>query len=381
MAFPAEFKRKETGRMKPELHLSLRYPLRDFELEIDTILSQQITGVFGASGSGKTSLVESLIGLRTSAKGCIRFGKSYWLDDDAGIRVKPQHRNIGYVPQQPLIFPHLSGMGNLRYGEARAAARGLDSDSLRNSVIETLELGPFLDQKVDQLSGGERQRLALGRALCSGPEILMLDEPLSALDIRLRKRILPFLLRIREHFEIPMLIVSHHPVDLMTLCDEVLVLQNGKIIAQDTPLKVFSEKTLFGNVASEGFRNVINAVVDKVDVHVSHLRIGDEVRGQEAVVIGSDLLVGHTVKLSFSPTDVLLSRSPIKGISARNQWEAEVVSIEESEDQVIVLCEIGGSKDCQAVVQLTTDALDELKIIRGSDVFLILKSSAIEVIA
>ena len=359
------------------LTFDLKLPLGNFDLKANADLRHRITGVFGSSGSGKTSLVESLIGLRSKASGTIEFAGKPWLHTENHTRLKLQQRNIGYLPQQHFLFPHMNVAQNLAYGEDRARTRGLDVEQLKLEVVETLELGSLLYQKPEQLSGGERQRVALGRALCSGPEILMLDEPLSSLDIRLRKRILPFLLKTRDHFKLPMLIVSHHPMELMTLCDEVLVMDKGRIVAQDKPLAVFSEKSLYLDVAAEGFRNVVNGVVDVVDGHTSCVRIGAT---QVATVIGTEFPVGSPVKLSFSPTDVLLSRSKVTGISARNQWLAEIVSIEMIGDQVIVMCDLLGSDDCRAVIELTTDAFDELKITKGSDVFLILKSSSIEVI-
>jgi len=139
---------------------------------------------------------------------------------------------------------------------------------------------------------------------------------------------------------------------------------------------------LYLDVAAEGFRNVINGVVESVDGHTSSVRIGTGLSNerQSATVIGTTHPVDSPVKLSFSPTDVLLSRERVMGISARNQWAAEIVSIEMVSDQVIVVCNLLGCGDCQAVIELTTDAFEELKITKGSDVFLILKSSSIEVI-
>jgi len=139
---------------------------------------------------------------------------------------------------------------------------------------------------------------------------------------------------------------------------------------------------LYLDVAAEGFRNVINGVVESVDGHTSSVRIGTGLSSerQSATVIGTNHSVDTYVKLSFSPTDVLLSRTRVMGISARNQWAAEIVSVEMISDQVIVICNLCGCVDCQTVIELTTDAFEELKITKGSDVFLILKSSSIEVI-
>lgn len=366
--------------MNHRLQLAFRCPLRDFDLEINALLAQRITGVFGPSGSGKTSFVECLAGIRQQAKGKIVFGEKVWMDSSTGVRLALTKRNIGYLPQQHLLFPHMRVLQNLRYGESRARSRGLDATGLLNEVIDTLELAPLVQQSVGQLSGGERQRVALGRALCSGPELLILDEPLSSLDVQLRKKILPFLLRVRDHFNIPMLVVSHHPGELMTLCDEILVLKRGIITVKDTPLKVFSHKEVYPDVAHDGFQNLLNGVVETHEAHTSRIRLGEGATAQTAIVMGKEYPKGHSVKLGFSPTDVLISHQPIRGISARNQWKAEVASIDWIGDQVLVMCLLSGVSDNRAMIQLTPDALEELRIMKGTDVYLILKSSAIEMI-
>ncbi|MEE3178395.1 MAG: ATP-binding cassette domain-containing protein, partial [Verrucomicrobiota bacterium] len=186
-------------------------------MEAEFTGSRRVTGLFGASGSGKTTWLETMAGLRRSARGFIQFGETVWLDSDARIDVPPEQRGIGYVPQDHLLFPHMTVRRNLQSGQQRAAVSGHDFKRMLEDVVDVLELDSLLERGVRELSGGERQRVALGRALCSGPRLLLLDEPLASLDLQLRLRILPFLQRVRDHFDVPMLVVSHNPIELQAL--------------------------------------------------------------------------------------------------------------------------------------------------------------------
>lgn len=211
--------------------------LAQFTLEVDLVIHGRVTGVFGASGAGKTSLLDLIAGLRRPGCARIQLGGRTLADPAAGIFVRPEHRRVGYVPQDGALFPHLDVRGNLLYGQ-RAA--GSDPRLTLEAVAEVLEIGALLGRRhVAELSGGERQRVALGRALLASPEALLLDEPLAALDAGLKERILPYLFRVRDEFALPMLLVTHAPAEVMALCDEAVVLERGKIVAQGTPAELF----------------------------------------------------------------------------------------------------------------------------------------------
>jgi molybdate transport system ATP-binding protein len=227
------------------LKLCFNVPLDRFTLDIDCECTHRVTGLFGPSGSGKTTLIESIIGLRKRARGYIACGASVWMDSEQLIFVKTEHRGIGYVPQDHLLFPHYNVRKNLECGVARSQSKGADFAAIFKEVVEVLELDSLLNRKTADLSGGEKQRVALGRALCSCPRVLMLDEPLASLDLELRDRILPFLIRVKDHLKIPILMVSHNPMELQALCDEVMVLREGKIIAQGSPQDVFTREDIY----------------------------------------------------------------------------------------------------------------------------------------
>ncbi len=217
----------------------LRLPLTPFALELDATLSAHVTAVFGPSGAGKTSLLEAVAGLRHPERGRIVLSGRVLDDAAAGVRVPPRQRAVGYVTQDDSLFPHLSVAGNLRYGAGRGVARKASLGEDR--IVDTLGLASLLDRSPATLSGGERRRVALGRALLSAPEILLLDEPLSGLDRPLKERVLEHLLKVKAAFPLPILYVTHEAAEVAALADEVVVLDAGHLAARGAPADVLRD--------------------------------------------------------------------------------------------------------------------------------------------
>ena len=195
----------------------------DFTVELAERIQARVVALYGPSGAGKTSVLESIAGLRHPQQGILRIGDHTLFDSEARIVVPPHQRNVGYVPQDLALFPHMNVRHNIFYGA------GSESAVSPEHVLNLLELGPMLGRAVTALSGGERQRVALARALMASPSLLLLDEPLAALDAGLRERILPYLERVRDEFAIPMLYVSHAAAEVRTLADWVVVLDKGHV--------------------------------------------------------------------------------------------------------------------------------------------------------
>ncbi len=202
-------------------------PLADFTLEIDAQLQCQVTGLFGPSGAGKTSLLDLIAGLRQPASARIALNDRVLTDTAAGVVMPPRRREIGYVPQDLALFPHLSVRKNLLYGHRNSRATG-PLFGLEH-VTEVLQIQPLLARGVGDLSGGEQQRVALARALLTSPRLLLLDEPLASLDAGLKAKIIPYLRRVRDEFQLPILYVTHDEQEVLALCDEVLEMQRGRI--------------------------------------------------------------------------------------------------------------------------------------------------------
>jgi molybdate transport system ATP-binding protein len=198
-----------------------------FSLDAAFETSAQVTALSGPSGSGKTSVLYMIAGLVRPQSGAIRFGERVWLDTDLGIHLKAERRHVGFVFQDHLLFPHLNVQRNLMYGRRRRRGRLVAIEPSR--VIEVLELGDLLARYPRNLSGGEKQRVALGRSLLSGPELLLMDEPLAALDAELKDRILTYLERVVEEWHVPTIYVSHSLAEVRRLADRVIVLEQGRV--------------------------------------------------------------------------------------------------------------------------------------------------------
>jgi molybdate transport system ATP-binding protein len=203
------------------LEFDVRVQLEGFALHLHDAAEVQVLGLVGPSGAGKTTLLEALAGLR-AATGVIRVGGRTLLDSAVGVDLPARQRRVGYVPQDALLFPHLTVRGNLAYGAK--------DPSRVDAVAGMLEVASLLDRPATGLSGGERQRVALGRALAAEPELLLLDEPLGALDPARRDRILPYVLRARKALGVAMVWVTHDVDELMTAADRALVIDRGGAI-------------------------------------------------------------------------------------------------------------------------------------------------------
>src|SRR5215831_17605581 len=213
-------------------------PLVEFTLEVDVELGGDITAIFGPSGAGKTSLLDLIAGLRRPKSAVIELNGKMLCDTRNGINVSTRLRELGYVPQDLALFPHLSVRQNLLYG-CKAEDNGKSMFSF-DHVVDVLDIQPLVRRGVTELSGGEKQRVALARALLASPKLLLLDEPLASLDLSLKTRIIPYLARVRDEFRIPMLYVTHDRHEVLALADEIVVLVNGKV-AQTGPVReVFS---------------------------------------------------------------------------------------------------------------------------------------------
>jgi molybdate transport system ATP-binding protein len=219
---------------------NIRLPLAEFALEINVELDCQVTAISGPSGAGKTSLLDLIAGLRNPKSAFIALDDRVLADTARGIAVPARERQIGYVPQDLALFPHLTARKNILYGYRCVAGGG--SPFTFEHVIDVLEIGPMLGRSVTELSGGEKQRVALARALLTSPKLLLLDEPLASLDAALKARIVPYLARAREEFRVPMLYVTHDEREILALCDESLEMSRGRIVPRVRREKPGGEK-------------------------------------------------------------------------------------------------------------------------------------------
>jgi len=208
----------------------VRLPLPDFTLEFDLDLRGAAIGLFGDSGSGKTSFLELLVGIRKGAAGTVRLDGATLQSDSVFLR--PNRRAIGYVPQDLALFPHLSVRGNIYYGSRRENSDG----TIRpERVIDSLNLGKLLERRIDALSGGEKQRVAIARAIISRPKLILLDEPFTGLDPKLRQVGIDLVGQLQTEFSIPFLCVSHSRLELNQLCELLVEVAHGKVVRTFRP--------------------------------------------------------------------------------------------------------------------------------------------------
>ncbi|HET9644943.1 MAG TPA: molybdenum ABC transporter ATP-binding protein, partial [Burkholderiaceae bacterium] len=246
------------------MSIELRARLRRgaFSLDVDIVLpSRGITALFGPSGSGKTTLLRCIAGLERAEQARIVVDCSVWVDERIWL---PAHRRpIGMVFQEASLFPHLSVLDNLRYGQRRA--KGAPAGDLR-PAIELLGITHLLERMPDRLSGGERQRVAIARALAVVPSLLLMDEPLAALDVARKREILPYLERLHDELKIPMLYVSHLPEEVARLADHLVVLEEGRVRAHGPLLETLARLDLPMSMSEEP-GVIVEATVAELDAH------------------------------------------------------------------------------------------------------------------
>ncbi len=367
--------------MTTPLALDLEVALAPFTLAVRWATAERSLGVFGASGAGKTTLLETVAGLRRGARGTIVVEDQLWLDSERGIDLPPERRGVGYVPQDVLLFPHRDVLGNLLAGRRRAerrARRRLEPER----VLEVLELGELRHREVGSLSGGERQRVALGRALCSAPQLLLLDEPLAGVDLALRRRILPYLWRVREEFDLPTLYVSHDASEIQMLASEVLVLEAGRVEACGPAAVVLASPGVLPMARAEGFENVLRGRVVAAGARVAEAELAN---GARLSFAASGLAPGREVSVGVRAEDLILSLREPAGLSARNALPAVIREVRRGEagegDAPSVVATLAPGDDLSLVVLLTDEAIRELDLQVGLAVYLICKAQACRLLA
>ena len=352
------------------IELAVELPLALFPLRVDARLDAGVTTIMGPSGAGKTSLLEVVAGMRRGARGRVTIDGAVVLDTAAGRRIPPERRRVGYVPQDAGLFPHLTAAANVRFG-----ARG-DGSRVR-AAVDTLELGPLLDRYPATLSGGERQRVALARALATDPRLLLLDEPLAAIDVELRERLLPWLLRVRGEWHVPMLYVTHNVGEALALADQVLLLRDGLVEALAPPQELLGSATLARDAAA-GIENLLAARVLSHDAGGGVTHVGIET-GLTLTIPLLPLEPGANVTLAVPAEDVLVAVGSLPGLSARNVLEARVLALERLGVDVLLRCGLA-SGGRPWLARLTPAAVESLALAPGREVWLAVKSHSVRVL-
>ena len=354
------------------LKFDLFKTLGNFELRCSATFGTGITAVVGSSGSGKTTLLNCISGLTKPDQGEIEvLGKTIF-SDSRNVNIPTEHRRIGYVFQDGALFPNLSVEGNIKFGH-KLTPPGQNVLPIKD-VIDLLQLEKLLDRGITELSGGERQRVALARALAASPEILLLDEPISSLDIAFRGVILNYLKDIRSRLKIPMIYVSHSMSEVMAIADDAMVLSNGNRIAQGNPVNVALRTQLDLNTNYATLENILKAEVvrNPTEDHQTELSIGRSL----VLVQGIEANPGETISISIRASDILVSLDAPKNISAQNILRGVIQEVHVRKDTVVLYIDIG----ITMITEISLASSKAMKLSAKKDVYLIINTTKIIVL-
>jgi len=332
-----------------------------------SIPDKGVTVIFGPSGSGKTSLLRVLAGLERAHNGFLKIGDSIWQDSENFVLT--HNRQIGYVFQDTTLFDHLNVQGNLDYGMKRSS--NIEKEFI-DSILNLLDIKILLNRTTAQLSGGEKQRVAIARALLIKPKILLMDEPLSALDIKRKQEILPYLDALHNDLDIPIIYVTHSPDEVTRLADYLLLLDNGQVIGSGLINDMLTRFDLPMSHGSEATSLVEAKVVSREkEFDLMHL----EFPGGEFIVPDNKLAIGSDVRLRVSARDVSLTKEKQIDTSILNIFPAIVDEMSpEGKAQIMVRLKI---KEITLLTLITKKSAKVLNLKNGSKVFAQIKSAAI----
>lgn len=317
------------------LHIDVKKQLGTLPLEAHLdIPSQGVTALFGLSGSGKSSLINLVSGLINPDEGVISLNDRELFNSAENVCVPINQRNIGYVFQDARLFPHYTVNGNLRYG-----MKNTSKDEF-NYIVELLGIGHLLKRYPITLSGGEKQRVAIGRALLTDPEILLMDEPLSALDLPRKRELMNYLERLSKEINIPILYVTHSLDELLRLAERVVLLTNGKVEAYDV-LESIWDSPLFLPWKQENEQSAVLSLpvfMHNPSYKMTALSIGD----QNIWINQVEAQLNEKVRICIHSSDVSISLNKVEQSSIRNILYGRIVKILELENRVDLKLDIGG---------------------------------------
>ena len=355
------------------IEIKIRHPLADFVLDVDfSIDANTTTALFGPSGAGKSTLINMLAGLQQPAEGRITINGRVVEDSDSQTSVAPQHRKIGYVFQQPHLFPHLSVEKNLLFGWRRTPSRVSETEITR--LVDLLGIASLMNRKPRALSGGEKQRVALGRALLTNPDLLLLDEPLAALDHKRRDEILPYIEKVRQEQQIPMLYVSHSIDEVTRIADQVHIINAGKIVTAGSVSDVFSRVDLYPITG----RFEAGAVIDG-EISQNHHE-----HGLTEISFGTQILTvplikgkkGDAIRVRVRARDIIIAKQKPEAISANNIFKGVILDIRATEDlyaDLQIQCDTS-----RLLARITRHSAARLDLQIGNEVYAVIKSVTVD---
>jgi molybdate transport system ATP-binding protein len=347
---------------------------RGFTLDVDFAAAAGFTILFGASGAGKTTLLNCIAGLQTPENGRLTLGETTLFDSTSGVKIPPSRRSVGYLLQSLGLFPHMTVQQNVQYGlhllpVSERAARS-------SEILESFRIAGLVQRRPAQLSGGERQRVALARTLVMRPRALLLDEPLTALDVATKSLILADLRTWNREHSIPILYVTHQREEVFALGEHVVVLEQGQIVSQGSPHDVLDRPELETVAQLAGFENILQAVF--VAAHPEQgtmtCRVGESPLQLEVPLTRVDTSQG--LRIGIRAGDILLASAAPQGLSARNVLRGEIISLQQRE--VMIIAKVNCGTDLE--VHVTPAARSALQLEVGGRVWAVIKTYSCQVL-
>ena len=349
------------------LQINVKKQLGQLALQADLQIPEQgVTAIFGLSGSGKTSLINLVSGLTVPDEGFIRLNTRILVDTETQQNVPVHQRKIGYVFQDARLFPHYTVKGNLRYGANNVSQTDFDY------IVELLGIGHLLKRYPLTLSGGEKQRVAIGRALLTDPDILLMDEPLSALDVPRKRELMGYLERLSKEINIPILYVTHSLDELLRLADRVVLMENGKVKAYDSVEKIWNSP-IFAPWKGESEQSSVLELplyLHNPAYTMSALSLGNQALWLNQVQAEA----GERVRVCIYSSDVSVTLVKSQQTSIRNILRGQIVQIERQERRIDIAVLVEGHKIWASVSRW---AQNELRFVVGQEVYLQIKAISV----
>ena len=355
------------------LDLVVSKQLGEFRLDVELDVPQfGVAALFGRSGAGKTSVIAAIAGLLTPDAGRVRVEDRTLFDSSAGVDVPPHRRRVGYVFQDARLFPHFTVRGNLLYGYRRVAAgeRFISFDR----IVHLLGLEALLERRPHKLSGGEKQRVAIGRALLAQPRILLMDEPLAALDAPRKREILPYIERLRDEIRLPIVYVSHALGEVLRLANHMAILDEGRVVASGTPESLTRRLDLEPLMGSTQAGALIDAevIAHDAEFQMTLLRFAGGVLKIPELALPQ----GSRVRLQIHARDVALATERPRALSIQNILEGRVSQIDASQGPYAEVSVAVG--ESAIIARVTRESVHRLRLVPGTQVFALVKSVAMD---
>lgn len=358
--------------MTRTLSIAVTLTRGDHRIDVAFDCPPGVTGLIGPSGAGKTTVAQTVAGIARPDGGRIAIGDRVLFDATQGIDVAPENRRVGYVFQDMRLFPHLTARQNLAYGHRRGQDRGL-----WERIADLLELAPLMDRRPSTLSGGESRRVAIGRALLTNPDVLILDEPMAGLDPARRARLEPHLRHVRDAVGIPIIFITHQLPELLDLADMAVLMVDGRLVAAGPVGEVFAEPAMAGYLGDADGGVVLDARVS-VDGHgLYHLTVD----GGSLITVQPPAPVGGRARVRVLARDVAIARERPAAVSILNVLAVRVVAVTprggDQVDVTLALADKPCDRPAQLVARITAHSANQLGIEPGLNAYALVKAVAV----